>query len=107
MFLKISFTIDCRRTETTFHHLNGKGVLHMETVIEIFLIVLPIIVVGAIALFVILKLKGKQARGELGKKDSTSTQTLLDSMIPLGMIFGSGLGMVFSMLFPFSLGNGI
>lgn len=79
----------------------------METVIDIFLIVLPIIVVGAIALFVILKLKGKQARGELGKRDSTSAQTLLDSMIPLGMIFGTGLGVVFSMLLPFSLGNGI
>lgn len=79
----------------------------METAIEIIRIVLPIAIFGAIVIFVIQKLKGKQARGELGKKESKSAQTLLDSMIPLGMVFGSGLGLVFSMFFPFSLATGI
>lgn len=79
----------------------------METVIDIIFIVMPIVILGAIVIFVIQKLKGKQQRGELGKRESVSAQTLLDSMIPLGMIFGSALGIVFSMLFPFSFGNGI
>ncbi|MCM3611782.1 hypothetical protein M4S82_11000 [Planococcus sp. MERTA32b] len=79
----------------------------MEFAIEVFLIVLPIILVGAISLFVILRLKGKQKRGTLGKKDTTAAQSLLDSLIPLGMVSGTALGLVLSMFFPFSLGTGI
>ncbi len=79
----------------------------MESAIEIFRIVLPIILVGAISLFVILRLKGKQKRGTLGKKETTAAQSLLDSLIPLGMVFGTALGLVLSMFFPFTLGTGI
>lgn len=79
----------------------------MELAIDILLIVLPILVVGAIALFVILRLKAKQKQGTLGKKESQTEQTLLDSMIPLGMVFGTALGTVFSLIFPFTLGTGI
>lgn len=75
--------------------------------IEIFRIVLPIILVGAISLFVILRLKGKQKRGTLGKKETTAAQSLLDSLIPLGMVFGTALGLVLSMFLPFPLATGI
>lgn len=79
----------------------------MEAAIEIFRIVLPIIIMGAISLFVILRLKGKQKRGTLGKKETTAAQSLLDSLIPLGMVFGTALGLVLSMFLPFTLGTGI
>lgn len=62
----------------------------MEPIIDIILIVLPIVIVGAIALFVISRLKAKQRRGTLGKKETTEAQTLLDSLIPLG----AGIGML-------------
>ncbi|RNF38835.1 hypothetical protein [Planococcus salinus] len=77
----------------------------METAFEIVLIVLPIVAVGAIALFVINRLK--QKRDALGKKKSASAQDLLDSLIPVGMIFGSALGIIFSLFFPISLAIGI
>lgn len=79
----------------------------METVTDIILIVLPILIVGAIALFVIQSLKAKQKRGTLGKKKTTEAQTWLDSMIPLGMVFGSAGGVVFSLFFPVSMGLAI
>lgn len=79
----------------------------METVIDIILIVLPIIIVGAIALFVIQRLKNKQRQGKLGKKKTTEAQTLLDSMIPLGMVFGSAGGVLSSIFFPVSLPTAI
>lgn len=68
---------------------------------------MPIIIAGAIALFVIERLKAKQKRGTLGKKETAQAQTLLDSMIPLGLIFGSVLGMVFGIIFPVSLPTSI
>jgi len=79
----------------------------METVTDIILIVLPILIVGAIALFVILSLKSKQRRGTLGKKKTSEAQTWLDSMIPLGMVFGSAGGMLFSFFFPISMATSI
>lgn len=79
----------------------------MDTVMDIFLIVLPIIIAGAIGLFVINRLKSKQRRGTLGKKETVQAQTLLDSLIPLGMIFGSALGVLFGILFPVALPTAI
>lgn len=79
----------------------------METALEIFIIVLPIIIAGTISLFVINRLKAKQQRGTLCKKETTQAQTLLDSMIPLGMVFGSALGLLFGMIFPVSLPTAI
>lgn len=75
----------------------------MEPVIDIFLIVLPIAIVGAIALFVISRLKAKQKRGTLGKKGTTEAQTLLDSLIPLGLIVGSAGGVLISLFFSVSM----
>ena len=79
----------------------------MESAIEILSIVWPIVLVGAISLFVILRLKGKQKRGTLGKKETKAAQDLLDSMIPLGMVFGTALGLILSMFFAFSLSTGM
>ncbi|QHJ72196.1 hypothetical protein [Planococcus halotolerans] len=79
----------------------------MEIGIEIFHIVLPIILVGAISLFVILRLKEKQKRGTLAKKETTAAQSLLDSLIPLGMVCGTALGLVLSIFLPFSMATGI
>lgn len=79
----------------------------MESAIEILSIVWPIVLVGAISLFVILRLKGKQKRGTLGKKETKAAQDLLDSLIPLGMVFGSALGLVLSLIFPFAMSTGI
>lgn len=79
----------------------------MELLMDIIFIVLPIVFVGAIAIFVITRLKAKQKRGTLGKKDTTEAQTMLDSLIPLGMIFGSALGVVIGIIFSISLGNAI
>ena len=72
----------------------------MEPVIDIIRIVLPIVIVGAIALFVISRLKAKQKRG---KKETAEAQTLLDSLIPLGMIVGIGGGVLLGILFNISL----
>lgn len=79
----------------------------METAIDIFLIVLPIIIVGAISLFVITRLKAKGKKGTLGKKETVEAQTMLDSLIPLGMIFGVAGSTVFSLIFNISLSNSI
>lgn len=79
----------------------------METVMDIILIVLPIIFVGAIALFVITRLKAKGKKGTLGKKKTTEAQTLLDSLIPLGMIFGVAGSTIFGIIFNISLSNAI
>lgn len=39
----------------------------------------------------------------MSKKKSKSAQNLLDSLIPLGMMFGSALGIIISMFSPLSL----
>jgi hypothetical protein len=90
-----------------------EGELGMESVLEIVRIVIPIIIIGGIAVFVIKRLQHKQKRGTLGKKESKHAQTLLNSLIPLGMIFGTAAGVIISLLFPvpllhaFSFGPGI
>lgn len=74
---------------------------------DVIFIVLPIAIVGAIAIFIIKRLKAKQKRGTLGKKETTEAQTLLDSLIPLGMIFGSAVGVLVGIIFTISLSNAI
>ncbi|ARF16240.1 hypothetical protein [Sporosarcina ureae] len=76
----------------------------MQAVLEIFGIVLPIIIAGLIVVFVIRRLDSKIKQGELPKKKSKSAQTLLDSLIPLGMLIGCVLGLLISMISPISLG---
>ncbi len=85
----------------------------MEFVIEMVWILLPLVVVGIIAIFVVTQLKTKQKRGTLGKKNSQEAQTVLDSLIPLGMLLGAVVGIIFnfffsdSLLLAISLGPGI
>ncbi|MGN7479205.1 hypothetical protein ACTHOQ_15275 [Solibacillus silvestris] len=73
-----------------------KGVLVIGEATEIIRIIYPVALAGAIGLFVILRLKNKHSKNSLGKKQSKSAQTLLDSLIPLGLLFGSLVGIVLS-----------
>ena len=51
----------------------------MDSALEIARILLPILIVGGIAVFVVMRMKSKHTRGTLGKKKSKSAQSLLDS----------------------------
>ncbi|PER17199.1 hypothetical protein CN912_25020 [Bacillus cereus] len=73
----------------------------------------PIILVGGIVVFVIKRLEHKYKHGKLGKKKSNEAQILLDSFIPIGMLVGCIIGLIFGMFSPdfsllsISLGSGI
>ncbi|HHT7064621.1 hypothetical protein L4A54_09325 [Bacillus cereus] len=73
----------------------------------------PVILVGGIVVFVIKRMERKYKEGKLGKKKSQKAQLLLDSFIPIGMLFGCIIGLVFGMFSPdfsllsISLGSGI
>ena len=73
----------------------------------------PVLIVGGIVLYVIGRLKHKYNNGTLGKKKSKNAQVLLDSLIPIGMLFGCIIGLIFGMFSPdfsllsISLGSGI
>lgn len=73
----------------------------MELFMEVVVIVLPIVIVGGIAIFVVKRLEHKQ--GKLGREKSKDAQDLLDSLMPLGMLFGCAAGVILSMFFSFSL----
>ncbi|MGB6179467.1 hypothetical protein [Carnobacterium sp.] len=75
----------------------------MESIMEVIRIVLPLIIVGGIALFVVTRLKNKSKQGTLGKKKTKNAQILLDSLIPLGLLAGCLIGLVFNLFFPFQL----
>lgn len=79
----------------------------MENAIGIAFILLPIVIVGAIALFVIQSLKAKQKKGTLGNKKTAEAQTWLNSLIPLGLVFGSTGGVLFSLFSPVFMGTAI
>ena len=65
--------------------------------------ILPVLIVGGIVVYVILSLKHLSNEGKLVKKESESAQIGVDSLIPLGMIFGSAIGVILGLLFSFSL----
>ncbi|OUB24961.1 hypothetical protein BK708_15580 [Bacillus thuringiensis serovar yunnanensis] len=73
----------------------------------------PVILVGGIVVFVIKRLEHKYKHGNLGKKKSKEAQLLLDSFIPIGMLVGCIIGLIFGMFSPdfsllsVSLGAGI
>ena len=71
--------------------------------LEIARAVLPLVIVGGIAVFVILRMKHKYEKGTLGKKKSKSAQNLLDSLIPFGMMIGSAVAVLLSIFSPISL----
>lgn len=75
----------------------------MKSTMEIMRILLPLVIVGGIAVFVVTRLKNKSKKGTLGKKKTKNAQILLDSLIPLGLLAGCLIGLVFSLLFPFQL----
>ncbi|MFJ7729653.1 hypothetical protein ACIQXV_26575 [Neobacillus sp. NPDC097160] len=65
--------------------------------------IVPVVIVGGIVVYVIERLKHKYNQGNLGKKKSKGAQDLLDSLIPMGMIFGCAIGVIVGMFFPISL----
>ncbi|MDF1508318.1 hypothetical protein PZE06_08970 [Robertmurraya sp. DFI.2.37] len=75
----------------------------MGFVLEIGSILFPLIIVSGIGIFVVVRMKHKYKKNTLSKKKSKSAQNLLDSLIPLGMMFGSALGIIISMFSPLSL----
>ena len=80
---------------------------------EIVRIVLPVAIVGWIVIFVIKRLDHKYKKGSLSKKKSKDAQKLLDSLMPLGILFGCAIGVILGMFFSIpllttiSLGAGI
>ena len=74
----------------------------MGLVMEIAAIVLPIVIVVGIVVFVIKRLEHKHNQGTLVKKKTKGAQNLLDSLIPLGMLFGCAVGVLLA-CFPQSL----
>lgn len=85
----------------------------MGLAMEIVRIVLPIAIMGGVVIFVIKRLEHKHKQGTLGKKKTKSSQNLLDSLIPMGMLFGCLIGVILGMfssissLYTVSLGAGI
>lgn len=85
----------------------------MGLVMEIVRIVLPVAIVGGIVVFVIKRLDHKYKKGSLGKKKSKEAQKLLDSLMPLGILFGCAVAVILVMFFSLpllttiSLGAGI
>ena len=75
----------------------------MSLSLEIARIVLPVVIVGGIGLFVILRMKHKYKKGTLGKKKSEGAQVLLDSLIPFGMMIGLAVAILLSIIFPIPL----
>ncbi|WHY88647.1 hypothetical protein QNH39_12775 [Neobacillus novalis] len=63
----------------------------------------PVVIVGGIVVYVIERLKHKYNQGNLGKKKSKGAQDLLNSLIPMGMLFGCAIGVIFGMFFSISL----
>ncbi|EJP94403.1 hypothetical protein [Bacillus cereus] len=76
-------------------------------------VIAPVVIVGGIVVFVIKRMEHKYNQGKLGKKKSKGAQQLLDSLIPMGMLVGCMIGLIFGMFFPdssllsVSLGAGI
>lgn len=83
--------------------LKMRGAFNMKVVLEIMWILLPIVIVGAIGLFVVTRLKHKYSKGELGKKKTKSAQNWLDSLIPIGIIVGCNIGILFGIYSSFSV----
>ncbi len=75
----------------------------MGLVLEIARILLPLVFVSGIAVFVVMRMKHKYKNGTLGKKNSKGAQTLLDSLIPFGMMIGCTTAILLSIFFSISL----
>ena len=77
---------------------------------ELAMAIVPILIAGIISLYVINRLKNLSKEGKLGKKKLKGAQGILDSLIPLGMMFGCVIGVVFGLFFqlflPFTISLG-
>ncbi|WP_088051661.1 hypothetical protein [Virgibacillus dakarensis] len=65
--------------------------------------IVPVLIAGGVAVFVIGSLKHKYNQGNLGRKKSKGAQVLLDSFIPMGMLLGCTVGIILGMFFSISL----
>ena len=74
----------------------------MGLTLEIVRTLLPLVIAGGIAVFVILRMKYKYKKGTLGKKKSKGAQNLLDSLIPFGMLIGLAIAVLLSIFSPIS-----
>ncbi|MCG3086377.1 hypothetical protein [Sporosarcina cyprini] len=79
----------------------------MSLVLEIARILLPVVLSGGIALFVVIRMKHKYKKGTLGKKKSKGAQYLLDSLIPLGMMIGCNVAILVGIYTSISLTTAI
>lgn len=75
----------------------------MSTLIEIIPVIFPMVIVCAVAVLVIKRMKSKYEKGKLGRKQTNQAQILLDTFIPLGMLFGVFIGMLSGILFTASI----
>ena len=64
---------------------------------EIVNILLPLIIVSGIVIFVVFRMVDKAKKGTLGKKETKESQSLLNSMIPFGMLAGLVVVQLFSL----------
>ncbi|CDQ39953.1 hypothetical protein [Virgibacillus salexigens] len=71
--------------------------------LEVMRILLPVVIAGGIAVFVVIRVKHKYKIGKLGKKKSKGTPYLLDSLVPLGMMVGCAAAILLSLFFSISL----
>ena len=73
----------------------------------------PIVIVGGIVVFVMKRMERQYKEETLGKKKLKEAQNLLDIFIPIGMLVGCIIGLIFGMFSPdfsllsISLGSGI
>ncbi|MEC5306509.1 hypothetical protein [Bacillus thuringiensis] len=73
----------------------------------------PIVIVGGIVVFVMKRMERQYKEETLGKKKLKEAQNLLDIFIPIGMLVGCVIGLIFGMFSPdfsllsISLGSGI
>ncbi|WP_353947612.1 hypothetical protein ABNN70_09085 [Sporolactobacillus sp. Y61] len=75
----------------------------MGLALDIALTVWPVVIVGGIAVFVILRMKHKYKKGTLGKKKTKDAQIFLDSLIPFGMMIGFAVALLLSIFSLISL----
>lgn len=75
----------------------------MDSVLEIARILIPLVLVGGIVIYVIMRMKSKYKSGTLGEKQSKKAQDVLNSLIPFGMLIGCIVGILLSLFFSTSL----
>lgn len=70
---------------------------------DLVMAIASLIIAGGILVYVIKRLEYKNNKGSLGKKKSKGEQNLLDSLIPMGTLYGLVIGVFIDMFSSFSL----